>query len=99
MVHTYIDPFNSVFRFGQIEASVEFSGDVHRTESADVQDWQFLLNDPLHGPIDITRSMEVLDAAMTDAGLADAFRHLHCPRAARTRDDSGHELLTGGRRG
>jgi hypothetical protein len=85
MTHTFIDPHNSVFRFGQIEASVEFSGDVHRTDSADVQEWHFILNSPLHGPIDITRSMEELDAAMVDAGLADAFRTLHCPKAAKAR--------------
>ena len=89
MTHTFIDPNNSIFRFGQIEASVEFAGDVHRKDSADVQDWHFLLNHPLHGPIDITRSMEALDAAMIDAGLADTFRDLHCPKAARTQELNG----------
>ena len=89
MTHTFIDPFNSVFRFGQIEASVEFSGDVHRKDSADIQDWHFLINHPLLGPVDITASMEELDAAMVDAGLADAFRDLHCPRAAKARELAG----------
>ena len=83
MTHTFIDTCNSVFRFGLIEASVEFSGDVDCEDSADIQEWQFLLNHPLHGVIDVTRSMEELDNAMTDAGLADAFRSLHCPKAAR----------------
>ena len=89
MLHTFIDPQNSVFRFGQVEASVEFSGDVHRVDSSDVQDWHFVLNHPLHGPIDITRSMEELDAAMIDAGLADTFRTLHCPKAAKTKAQNG----------
>ncbi|MDB6117398.1 MAG: hypothetical protein JWO08_1179 [Verrucomicrobiaceae bacterium] len=89
MTHTYIDPLNSVFRFGMIEAEVEFYGDVHRADSADIQDWSFLLNHPIHGPIDITADMEALDAAMTDAGLADVFRSLHCRRAAKDRRMAG----------
>ncbi len=85
MTHTFIDPQNSVFRFGLVEAEVEFAGDTHRADSADVQEWRFLLNHPLHGVIDITRSLEELDAAMTDGGLAHTFRSLHCPQAARER--------------
>ena len=89
MLHTYIDPQHSVFRFGDIEARVDFSGDVHDPRKADVQQWRFLLHHPQHGPLDITASLDDLDSDMTDAGLADVFRARHCPKAAKARSLAG----------
>jgi hypothetical protein len=82
MTHTYTDPAHSTFQFGAITARVEFSGDVHNKKTADIMRWSFGSVIGGHN-IDLTASMEALDDAMTDAGLADVFRSLHCPRAAR----------------
>ena len=82
MSHTYIDPLHSTFQFGAITAYVEFSGDVHNVKTADIMRWSFGSVAGGHD-IDLTASMEALDDAMTDAGLADVFRTLHCPKAAK----------------
>ncbi len=80
--HTYIDPEHSRFRFGDITARVEFSGDVHDQRGCDIQQWSFSL---MHEDrqIDLTTAFAALDAAITDGGFPDLFRALHCPRAAR----------------
>lgn len=86
MTHIYQNPRESAFRFGQIFANVTFGGDLEDAKTADIKDWHFTLfhkEGKRFLEIDITKSMEELDNAMSCDGLAGVFRSLHCPKAKR----------------